>query len=80
MRYAEECTESAWTTYQGMITTECQRELAFLCMVSDSSCHGLADTGHKPGVLELANGRVVLAVDLFKLMMTVKLDLPAKLR
>lgn len=62
-----------------MIATESKRQLAPSGMISNGLCDGFTDTGYEAGILELANGRVVLLVDLLELVVAVKVDLPAEL-
>ena len=61
-----------------MIATESKRQLAPSGMISNGLCDGFADTGDEAGILELANGRVVLLVDLLELVVAVKVDFPAE--
>ena len=62
-----------------MITAEGERQAALLRMVADDLCDCLADGGDEARVLELADGRVVLGIDLFELVVTIENDLPTKL-
>lgn len=77
MSYAEEISED---TYERVIATERKRKLAFLCMISDDFSNGFADPGHEAGVLELPDGRVILGIDRFELVVAIELNFPAKLR
>ena len=65
-------------TYQRMVTAESEGQVPLLRMLADGLCNGLANAGYEAGVLELADGRVVLSCDLFKLVVALELDLPAK--
>lgn len=62
-----------------MVTAEGERQVALLGMLADGLCNCLADVGDETGVLQFADGRVVLCVDLFKLVVTIETDLPTKL-
>lgn len=63
-----------------MISTQGQRELSLLCMPTNSFRHSLSNFRHQTWVLQLSNGRVRLGGDVLELVMSVKLDLPSKLR
>ena len=60
-----------------MISAEGKRQLASFRMISNDLCDGFADARNKPRVLELSNRWVALGIDLFKLVVTVEVDLPA---
>lgn len=62
-----------------MITTQSQRQLAFLNMTTNGFSDSLANVGHKSWVLELANRRVVRGGDTLELVVSIKFDFPAKL-
>ena len=66
-------------TYQGVIAAESKRKPPFLCMISDDLRDSPAYPRDEPGVLEFSDGRIVLGRNLLKLVVTVELDLPAKL-
>lgn len=66
-------------TYQRVISTESQGELALLCMVTNSLRHGFANARDESRVLELTNGRVVLRSDLLKLVVSIEVHFPAEL-
>ena len=75
---AGEIRRIAGKTDQRVIAAEGERQNTVLCMVADDLCNGLANAGYEAGVLELADGRVVLSCDLFELVVALELDLPAK--
>lgn len=62
-----------------MVTAEGEGQVTLLGMLADGLCNCLADVGDETGVLQFADGRVVLGVDLFKLVVTIETDLPTKL-
>lgn len=62
-----------------VISTEGERKLSLLRMLADSFRNRLRNSGHQTGVFEFANGWIGLRRDILKLVMAVKLDLPAEL-
>ena len=76
MSYAENDSE---VTYERVVATKRQGKLALLCMVSDDLSNGLADPRHEARVLELPDGRVILGINRFELVVAIELNLPAKL-
>ena len=64
-----------------MITTQGQRQLTILRVSSNCLRDRLADFGHKSGVLQLANWRVLRdrRSDFFELVVAIELDLPTQL-
>ena len=63
--------------HQRMVTTKNNWKLSSFDMVGNNTCDSLADPGYKSRILHLADRRVVLFRDLFKLVMSVKLNLPS---
>jgi len=62
-----------------MITSKYHWKYACFCMASDDTSNGFRDPRDNTRVLQLADGRVVQVVVLFKLMVAMKYDLPAQL-
>ena len=62
-----------------MIASEGKWQVAPLRMIADDICDGFANAGDEAGVLEFANGRVVLGPNVLELMVAVELDLPSEL-
>ena len=61
-----------------MIAPKGKWQVAPLRMIADDICDGFANAGDETGVLEFANGRVVLLIDLLELVVAVKVDFPAE--
>lgn len=62
-----------------MITAERKGKLSLFSVLAHNVGDGLADTRHQAGVLELANWGIVLGVELFELVVPIKLNLPSEL-
>jgi len=62
-----------------MITSKYHWKYACFCVASNDTSNGSCDPRDSTRVLQLANGRVVQVIVLFKLMVAMKYDLPAQL-
>lgn len=67
------------STYQGVVAAEREGQNTLLRVPADDLRDGLGNARNETRVLQFANGRVILSVDLLELVVTVKLHLPAEL-
>lgn len=61
-----------------MISAENDRKLPSFDVTRNCAGHSLANPGYESRVLHLAYRRVTLCIDLFELVMSVKLNLPSQ--
>jgi hypothetical protein len=64
--------------HQGMIATQRHRKYALSRVATDNTGNGSGHPGDSPRVLQLADRRVIQIIVLFKLVVSIKNDLPTQ--
>lgn len=62
-----------------MIPSQGDWQLALFSMPPNNVCDGLRHAGYQPWILQYPNWWIIRAVDIFKLMVSIKLDVPIEL-